>query len=104
MEKIQNKESDGMEKSLMGSENMSETETYRIFLGLMIKHHRVQMAPVQVRAKFWVRERFSAGRAKSAIPARTRHHYFFMLDLWQSDIERVYKWLRSYLHNGSPVE
>jgi hypothetical protein len=48
--------------------------TYRMFLGLMIKHHRVQIAPVAVRAAFCVRESFSAGRAKSATPARTRHH------------------------------
>lgn len=27
-------------------------KTYRTFLGLMIKHQRVQIAPVQVRAKF----------------------------------------------------
>ncbi len=41
----------------------------------MIKHHRVQMRPVQVRAMFWVRESFSAGRAKSEIPAMTMAHY-----------------------------
>jgi hypothetical protein len=40
----------------------------------MIKHQRVQMRPVQVRAKFWVKESFSAGRAKSAIPAMTIAH------------------------------
>lgn len=49
--------------------------TYRMFLGLIIKHHRVQIAPVQESAKFWVRDSFSAGRAKSEIPARTRDHY-----------------------------
>lgn len=48
--------------------------TYRTFRGLMIKHQRVQMRPVQVRAKFWVKESFSAGRAKSAIPAMTIAH------------------------------
>lgn len=51
-----------------------EEKTYRMFLGLMIKHHRVQMKPVQVRAKFWVKESFSAGRAKSEMPAMTRAH------------------------------
>lgn len=50
--------------------------TYRMFLGLMIKHQRVQIAPVQVRAAFWVRERDSAGRVKSETPARTRAHWF----------------------------
>jgi hypothetical protein len=35
---------------------------YIIFLGLMIKHQRVQMRPVHVRATFCVRESFSAGR------------------------------------------
>lgn len=48
--------------------------TYNIFLGLMTKHHRVQMAPVHMSAKFWVRESDSAGRAKSAAPARTSPH------------------------------
>jgi hypothetical protein len=52
-----------------------ERLTYSIFLGRMTKHQRVQMRPVQVRAKFWVKESFSAGRAKSEIPARTRDHY-----------------------------
>ena len=51
-----------------------ERETYKMFLGLMIKHHRVQIRPVAVRATFWVTESFSAGRAKSETPARTRHH------------------------------
>jgi hypothetical protein len=35
---------------------------YMIFLGLMIKHQRVQIKPVHVRATFCVRESFSAGR------------------------------------------
>lgn len=39
-----------------------ENNAYRIFLGLMIKHHRVQISPVAVRAAFCVRESFSAGR------------------------------------------
>lgn len=43
--------------------------------GLIIKHQRVQMAPVAIRAAFWVRDSFSAGRAKSEIPAMTRAHY-----------------------------
>ncbi len=46
-----------------------------MFFGLMIKHHRVQIAPVAVRATFWVRESFSAGRVKSAIPEMTIPHY-----------------------------
>lgn len=41
----------------------------------MIKHQRVQMAPVAIRAQFWVRDSFSAGRLKSEIPAMTRAHY-----------------------------
>jgi hypothetical protein len=44
----------------------------------MIKHQRVQMAPVAVRAPFCVRESFSAGRWKSEIPAMTRAHYPFI--------------------------
>lgn len=48
--------------------------SYRRFRGLMTKHHRVQITPVAVRATFWVRERLSAGRAKSLIPARTMLH------------------------------
>lgn len=49
-------------------------QTYRTFLGLMTKHQRVQMRPVQVRAMFWVRESFSAGRYKSEMPAMTIDH------------------------------
>ena len=45
-----------------------------MFFGLIIKHQRVQMAPVAVRAAFWVRERVSAGRQKSETPARTSAH------------------------------
>lgn len=37
-------------------------KAYMIFLGLMIKHQRVQIRPVHVRATFWVMESFSAGR------------------------------------------
>lgn len=37
-------------------------------------HHRVQMRPVAVRARFWVTESFSTGRAKSEMPAMTRDH------------------------------
>lgn len=33
------------------------------------------MRPVAVKAPFWVSESFSAGRAKSEIPARTRPHF-----------------------------
>lgn len=49
--------------------------TYRMLRGLMIKHQRVQMAPVAIKAAFWVRDSFSAGRLKSEIPAMTRAHY-----------------------------
>lgn len=52
-------------------------ESYRTFLGLMIKHHLVQIAPVAVKARFCVRERFSAGRERSLMPAMTRAHYEF---------------------------
>ena len=48
---------------------------YRIFLGLMMKHHLVQMMPVAVKARFWVRDRFSAGRDRSLMPARTMAHW-----------------------------
>lgn len=41
----------------------------------MIIHQRVQIAPVPMRAKFCVSDRFSAGRAKSATPARTSPHF-----------------------------
>lgn len=51
-----------------------QRQSYKRFLGLMMKHHLVQMAPVAIKAAFWDRERFSAGRAKSAAPARTRPH------------------------------
>lgn len=50
-------------------------DSYRMFLGLMTKHQRVQIAPVAVRARFWVRERLSAGREKSLTPARTMDHW-----------------------------
>lgn len=46
--------------------------------GLMIKHQRVQIAPVAIRAAFWVRDSFSAGRLKSEIPAMTRAHCSIM--------------------------
>ena len=42
--------------------------------GLMMKHQRVHMAPVAMRAAFCDSERTSAGRAKSAAPARTTPH------------------------------
>lgn len=45
----------------------------------MIKHHRVQIAPVAVKAAFCVRESFSAGRQKSDTPARTIDHYIRVL-------------------------
>ena len=53
---------------------MNKKKTYRMFLGLMTKHQRVQMIPVHVRATFCVKESFSAGRAKSEMPAMTIAH------------------------------
>jgi len=50
------------------------TEARNRLRGLMMKHQRVQIRPVAVRAAFWERERSFAGRAKSAAPARTRPH------------------------------
>jgi hypothetical protein len=47
---------------------------YRTFLGLIIKHHLVQIAPVAVSAAFCVRESLSAGRYISEIPAITMDH------------------------------
>jgi len=55
-------------------ESKGSVMTYRIFLGLMMKHHRVHINPVAVRARFCVRESFSAGLAKSLIPAITIAH------------------------------
>jgi len=48
---------------------------YSRFLGLIMKHHRVQIVPVAVRARFWVMDREEAGRAKSDMPARTKDHF-----------------------------
>jgi len=56
---------------------MGREDTYRTFLGLMIKHHLVQIIPVAVRATFCVKESFSTGRAKSDMPARTSAHYAY---------------------------
>lgn len=53
----------------------SKGKAYSMFLGVMTKHHLVQIVPVATRARFWVRESFSAGRARSEIPAMTRDHY-----------------------------
>lgn len=39
-----------------------------------MKHHRVQMAPVAISATFCVRDRLSAGRAKSEMPVSTSAH------------------------------
>ena len=50
-------------------------KSYSRFLGLMTKHHRVQIAPVAIRARFCESDRLSAGRVKSLAPARARHHY-----------------------------
>lgn len=60
-------------RRLMGSNG--SVITYRIFLGLIMKHHRVHISPVAVRARFCVRESFSAGLAKSLIPAITIAHW-----------------------------
>ena len=59
--------------------------THKIFRGLMTKHHLVQMQPVAIKAKFCVRDKFSAGRAKSATPARTMPHFMIgaLLDHYQ---------------------
>lgn len=65
----------GYERYGDGQGKREEGSAYRTFLGLMIKHHRVQMIPVAVRAAFWVRESFSAGRARSEIPAKTSAHW-----------------------------
>ena len=46
-----------------------------MFLGLMTKHHLVQIEPVAINAKFCVRESLSAGRTKSDAPARTTPHF-----------------------------
>lgn len=48
----------------------------------MTKHHLVQIAPVQTSAAFCERERDSAGRAKSEIPARTRPHCCDDVSFW----------------------
>jgi hypothetical protein len=40
----------------------------------MMKHHRVQIAPVHISATFCVIESCEAGRVKSEAPARTKHH------------------------------
>ena len=50
------------------------TEARNMLRGLMMKHQRVQIRPVQVRAAFCESERSEAGRAKSAAPARTSPH------------------------------
>lgn len=41
----------------------------------MIRHHLVQIRPVVVSAAFCVTESFSAGRAKSEMPANTSPHF-----------------------------
>jgi hypothetical protein len=43
-------------------------------LGVMTKHHLVQIRPVAVSAPFCERESFSAGRERSEMPATTRLH------------------------------
>lgn len=49
-------------------------KAYSMFLGVMTKHHRVQMRPVHISEKFCAKDSFSAGRARSEMPARTRAH------------------------------
>ena len=39
-----------------------------------MRHQRVQISPVQVSARFCVKDSFSAGRAKSEMPAMTSAH------------------------------
>jgi hypothetical protein len=56
------------------------TVASKIFLGLMIMHHRVHIAPVAVSARFCWRERASTGRKKSDTPARTIPHYFLVVN------------------------
>ena len=41
----------------------------------MTKHHLVQIDPVAIKATFWVKESFSAGRRKSDAPAMTTPHF-----------------------------
>lgn len=66
-------------------------KTYKMLRGLMIKHQRVQIAPVAISAAFWVRESFSAGRPKSEIPAMTKAHCFrqkLVLAIWLNPVFR----------------
>lgn len=51
------------------------TAARSMFFGLMTKHHLVQMEPVAIRARFCVKDNFSAGRRKSVAPARTTPHF-----------------------------
>lgn len=53
------------------------------------------MAPVAVRAAFWVKESFSAGRAKSPMPARTRAHFI------TGALEYVAVRLVVFIHNNN---
>lgn len=53
----------------------ASAQTYSMFFGLITKHHLVQILPVAIKAAFWDRESFSAGRRKSAAPARTTPHF-----------------------------
>ena len=62
----------------LGGSGVMGQGTYKMFLGLMTKHQRVQIAPVAISARFWVRERDSAGRAKSDMPVSTTPHYIGM--------------------------
>lgn len=61
-----------------------------MFLGVMTKHQRVQIVPVATRARFWVRESFSAGRARSEMPAMTRDHcIIYISELIHVDINQA---------------
>ena len=78
--------------------------TYSMFLGVMTKHHRVQIVPVATRARFWVKESFSAGRARSEMPAMTRDHWKnIRMDVHAGNKHAVNE-LVSYLHNRSPIQ
>lgn len=80
----------------------------------MIKHQRVQMKPVAVRAAFWVRDSFSAGRKKSDTPARTTAHCVEVVYNCQpagSAVTSTYLFIQmsrnqrlsAYLHDGCPM-
>jgi hypothetical protein len=75
--------------------------TYKMLRGRMTKHHRVQMSPVDIRAAFCVSESFSAGRARSAIPAMTMAHCGCLSEYVQCSARG--RSVISYLHHWGPV-